>query len=441
MKEEFLHFIWKYGLYNKQGLKTATGEPVEVIHPGEYNRDAGPDFFNARIKYKGIEWAGNVEIHTKASHFDLHGHNRDHAFDNVILHVVAENDRKVFNASGIEITTAQISFDEKMFERYVSLVNNPCTIACQNDIHGIDRFRFRHWIGALVIERLGEKYELIRKMLDDTGNDWEEVFYRIISRYFGFKVNAGPFEMLASALPFRIIRKHADDRLQVEALLFGTAGMLDESLFREALNDSYYTDLLREFRVLRTKYSIKPIHGWLWKLSKLRPANFPTVRISQLAAMLSVAGGLFSKVVETKSITELRDVFNVSASDYWDTHYVFGKKSRKSKKKTGETATDILLINAVVPVLFTYGKVKDNNSYCLRAIDFLESVAPEDNRIIKEWKETGIEASSAFDTQGLLQLRNEYCRKRKCLKCRVGGELISRGVVLKNEDEIMLESG
>jgi len=441
MKEEFLHFIWKYGLYYKSKLRTASGEPVEVIHPGEYNRDAGPDFFNARIKYRGIEWAGNVEIHTKASHFDLHGHNRDHAFDNVILHVVAENDRKVFNASGIEITTAEISFDEKIFERYVNLINNPCTIACQNDIHGIDRFRFRHWIGVLVIERLSEKYEMIRKMLEDTGNDWEEVFYRIISRYFGFKVNAEPFEMLASALPLRIIRKHTDNRLQVEALLFGTSGMLDERLFREALNDRYYTDLIREFRVLKAKYSIKPIHGWLWKLSKLRPANFPTVRISQLAAMLSTTGGLFSKVVETKSITELRDVFNVSASEYWDTHYIFGKKCRKSIKNTGETATDIFLINAVVPVLFTYGKVKDNNRYCLRAIDFLEEVSPEDNRIIKEWREAGIEAFSAFDTQGLLQLRNEYCRKRKCLKCRVGGELIARGIVLKNEDEIMLEPG
>lgn len=439
MKEEFLHFIWKYGLYYKERLRTAEGEPVEVIHPGEYNRDAGPDFFNARIKYRGIEWAGNVEIHPKASHFDMHGHNRDHAFDNVILHVVAENDRKVFNASGIEITTAEISFEEKMYERYISLVNNPCTIACQDNITSIDRFRFRHWLGALVVERLVEKYEMIRKMLDDTGNDWEEVFYRMISRYFGFKVNAEPFEMLASTLPFRIIRKHTDNRLQVEALLFGAAGMLSEGLFKEALNDSYYKDLLREFKILKTKYSINPVHGWIWKFSKLRPANFPTIRISQLAAMLSVTGGLFSRVAETKDTGELRDVFNVSASEYWDTHYVFGRKTRYEKKNTGDTATDILLINTVVPVLFTYGKVKDSNSFCLKAIDFLEEIAPEDNRIIKEWRDAGLEAVSAFDTQGLLQLRNEYCCRRKCLKCRVGSELIARGIVLKNEDEIMLE--
>ncbi|MGQ9621152.1 MAG: DUF2851 family protein [Bacteroidales bacterium] len=439
MKEEFLHFIWKYSLYNKEKLETSEGDLIEVLNPGEYNRDSGPDFFNARLKYRGLEWAGNVEIHTKASHFDIHGHSKDHAYDNVILHVVAENDRKVFTANGVEIPAAVISFDRDIYDRYLNLVNNPGTIACEEEIPNMDKFRMRHWISALVIERLCRKYEMIKKMLSETANDWEEVFYRMISRYFGFKVNTGPFEMLASALPFRIIRKHLDSRLKIEALLFGTAGMLSEGLFKSAVNDSYYMELIREFNVLKSKYSIRPLHGWLWKFSKLRPVNFPTVRISQLAAILAVTGGLFSRVTETRDIRNLRKIFNVSASEYWDNHYVFGKESRAEKKSTGDSAIDILLVNAIIPVLFTYGKVKDNNDYCMRAIDFLEDTAPEENRIIKEWKETGVDAYSAFETQGLLQLRNEYCRKRRCLDCRIGSELIARGIVLKKDEEIMLE--
>jgi len=439
MKEEFLHFLWKYGLYHKESLKTTEGDVIEVIHPGIYNRDSGPDFFNARIKFRGIEWAGNVEIHSKASHFELHGHHRDHAYDNVILHIVTDNDKKVFSANGLEIPAAVISFDSNIYDRYLNLVNNPFIIACQEEIGSIDRFNLNHWISILTVERMGEKFESIKMMLTDTGNDWEEVFYRMIARYFGFRVNTEPFEMLASALPFRIIRKHLDNRLQIEALLFGTAGMLSEGLFRGAINDNYYNDLIREFKVLKAKYSIQPIHGWLWKFSKLRPANFPTVRISQLSAMLAVTGGLFSKVIETRETGELREVFNVTASEYWDNHYVFGKKSKHEKKNTGDTAIDILLINAVIPLLFTYGKIKHHDDYCIRALDFLEEIPPENNRIIKEWNETGVIASSAFDTQGLLQLRNEYCRKRRCLDCHIGSELIARGIVLKKDDEIILE--
>lgn len=439
MKEEFLHFIWKYSLYHKDRLVTSSGDAVEVIHPGFYNRDSGPDFFNALIRYGGTLWAGNVEIHTKASNFCLHGHNHDHAYDNVILHVVAVNDRKVFNAAGRELPAAVISFDETIYEKYINLVNNPHAIACHDEAGNIDRFLMRQWISALVVERLESRYATIRKMLYDTGNDWEEVFYRMISRYFGFRVNAEPFEMLASTIPFRIIRKHLGNRLQVEALLFGTAGLLTEGLFREAINDRYFIELSREYRVLASKYSLKPVHGWLWKFSRLRPVNFPTIRISQLAAMLAVTGGLFSRVTETRDIKTLRGVFDVEASEYWNTHYVFGKESSFSRKCTGESAADILIINSVTPILFTYGKVKDNNDYCIRAIDFLEATTPEENRIIKDWEEAGVKACSALDTQGLLHLRNEYCRKRRCLDCRIGGKLISKGIAMKDEEELTLE--
>ena len=439
MKEEFLHYLWKYSLYYPEKLFDSSGNIIQVIRPGEYNRDSGPDFFNARISIAGTIWAGNVEIHTKASHFNIHGHHDDPAFNNVILHVVAEIDKKVFNSRGEELLTTELFYDYSLYERYLSLVNNPYIIACQDELNSINSMIVKHWLNSVVIERLEGKSDLILKILKDTGNDWEETFYRLLSRYFGFRVNTEPFEMLATALPFRLIRKHADNIFQIEALLFGTAGMLQEGLFREALNDEYYIALIKEYRILSAKYSLKPIHGWLWKFSKLRPVNFPSIRISQLAAMVSVAGGLFSKVTEIDDIRHLRELFEVSASGYWNDHYIFGKKCRNFTKKTGSQAADILIINAVIPVLFVYGKYRDRQDLCERAITILENITAEDNKILKEWESSGLVAESAFYSQALIQLRNEYCKRRRCLDCRIGSKLIGMGKKLRDHEELLLE--
>jgi hypothetical protein len=277
------------------------------------------------------------------------------------------------------------------------------------------------------------------KIFNVTCCDWAETFYRVLSRYFGFRVNTGPFEMLASAVPFRLIRKHSDNLFQIEALLFGTAGLLDEGLFREALNDLYYRDLIREYRVLSAKYSLKPLHGWIWKFSRLRPANFPTIRISQLAAMLSVTGGLFARTLEAASIKSLKSLFEVTASGYWDDHFVFGKKSRAWPKTTGSQAVDILLINAVIPMLFVYARSRSLNDISERAVSFLEEMDPEVNTVIAEWEKAGVRADSAFVSQALIQLRNSYCSRRRCLECRIGARLISSGRELKREDELMME--
>jgi hypothetical protein len=261
----------------------------------------------------------------------------------------------------------------------------------------------------------------------------------LLSRYFGFRINTGPFEMLASALPFRIIRKHSDNLFQIEAMLFGTAGMLEENLFKDALSDEYYRSLIKEYKILSAKYTLKPIHGWLWKFSRLRPANFPTVRLSQLAAMLSVTGGLFSRVLESSGIIQLKELFEVTASQYWDDHFVFGKKTRTIGKNTGSQAVCIFLINAVIPVIFEYGKSRGSNRICERALSFLEEMPAEVNSIIEEWRVAGIEAESAFYSQALIQLRNEYCKKRRCLDCRVGSKLISLGKKFREPDELILE--
>ncbi len=439
MKEEFLHYLWKYSLYDRDNLSDSEGNKIEVLSPGQYNRDSGPDFFNARIKTGNTIWAGNVEIHINASHFLMHGHQNDPAYNNVILHVVAIDDRKVFNSRGEEIPAAVLRFDGSLYERYQELVNNPILIACQDYIKGADRLLLRGWIESLAIERLSRKAGTIGILLEKTDNDWEEVFYRLLCRYFGFRVNTEPFVMLAESLPFRIIRKHADSIFQIEALLFGAAGLLDEGMFREALSDNYYKDLTREFKFLSSKYSIRPMHGWMWKFSRLRPVNFPTIRISQLAHMLSVSGGLFSQVLEADEPDNLKVLFEVPVSDYWEDHFVFGKKSRETKKNTGSQATDILVINAVIPVIFVYGKIRGRQDICDRALNFLLNIPPEQNKIISEWDEAGLSPESAFDSQALIQLRDEYCRKRRCLDCRIGGRLIRQGIRLKDEDELMLE--
>jgi hypothetical protein len=439
MKEEFLHYLWKYNLYDTESLIDSNGNKIIVINPGEYNRDSGPDFFNARISIAGTIWAGNVELHICASHFDMHGHQSDPAYNNVILHAVVQNDRKVFNRNGEEILTIELKFDSSLYDSYSDLLNTPYIIACQKELNHVDRFLILHWLNSLLIERFHDKSEHILKIYEDTGNDWEETFYRLICRYFGFRVNTEPFEMLARTLPFRLVLKHADSRFQVEALLFGTAGLLDEGLFKEAISDEYYLELIKEFRILKAKYSIQPIDGWIWKFSRIRPANFPTLRISQLASMLSDSGGRFTKVIEAAGTDQLRMLFNVSASEYWSTHYVFGKKCRKATKNSGSQATDIVLINAVIPLLFVYGMKRDSPEIRERAISMLEKISCEENIIIDEWKASGIEAESAFYSQSLIQLRNEYCKKRRCLECRIGSKLISEGRKLKEQNELMLE--
>lgn len=440
MKEEFLHYLWKYGLYYKEKLVDPDGRPITVLNPGTYNRDSGPDFFNARIIIDGTTWAGNVEIHMSASDFDNHGHQNDPAYNNVIIHIVLKNDRKVYNSRGEEIFTVAIAYDDSIYERYLSLVNNPYIIACQDDIKKAGHVNIQYWLNALAIERLELKTGPVQMMLDETGNDWDEVLYRMLCRYFGFRVNSEPFERLARTIPFRIIRKHTDDIFQIEALLFGAAGMLDEKLFKEAINDDYYARLIREFKILGSKYSIKPLHGWIWKFSKLRPVNFPTVRISQLARMLSVSGGLFSRVIGTGDPKMMKELFEVPVSDYWEDHFVFGRKSSRSVKKTGSQATDILIINAIVPLLFVFGKQRHRQDLCEKAVILLEDTPAEINLITKEWSRTGIIAKSAFQSQALLQLRNEYCRKRRCLDCRIGNRLLAMGKELKEEKDILLEN-
>lgn len=439
MKEEFLHFVWKYRLYDSDRLVDTEGNTIVVFSPGEYNRDSGPDFFNARVRIGETMWIGNAEVHLNSSDWYRHGHHTDHAYNNVVLHIVANADRQAVTASGLVVPEVMLSIPETVYRKYLEYVNNPLLIACQNDLHRVDRYLMTHWLSCLAIERLQAKTETIEKSLTATGKDWEESLYRLVARYFGARVNTDNFEMLARDLPLKLLRKHSDNRLQVEALLYGMAGMLSGELFREAVNDEYFRNLAQEFRVLRSKYSLVPMHGWLWKFHRLRPAGFPTIRLSQLAGLVCRQRPLFSEILEATTAEELNVLLDNPASDYWRDHYTFGKGSAKRSGHAGGAVIDVLIINVIVPMLFVYGRNRDHRLYCDRAVSLLEQLKPEDNRITSEWKRLGVDAANASDSQALNQLLNEYCRKKRCLECRNGQKLISMGMTPAPDHNTLLE--
>jgi len=439
MKEEFLHWLWKNRFFDHGSLCDREAGPIEVITPGEYNRDSGPDFFNTRLIIGGTEWAGNTEIHINASDWYRHGHHTDHAYDNVILHLVHSEDTDVYTASGRRLITARPGFESALWENYLDFVNNPSPLPCSGLIGLTDSFMVKHWLWSQGVERLQRKSNEIREMLEKTGNDWEETLYRLVSRYFGFRVNTDPFEMLASRLPLKIIRKHSDNLLQVEALLFGTAGLIDEALFREAVKDDYYLLLSREYRVLRSKYSLQPVDGWLWKFHRLRPANFPTVRLSQLAALLTHSEGLFSRVLECRDKDTLRRLLSVTASGYWNSHYQFGREVPATAGRAGKQSVDLLIINAVAPLLFVCGKIRQQQEWCDRAIDILDSLPPEANSVMADFAKAGVKPESAFASQALLELRSLRCRNHRCLDCAIGSALIAMGHKIRRSSSLFLE--
>jgi hypothetical protein len=439
MKEEFLHWVWKNRFFDTGRLCDREAGPIEVITTGDYNRDSGPDFFNTRLTVDGTAWAGNTEIHVNASDWYRHGHHTDHAYNNVILHLVHNDDAEVYTASGRKLLTLRLEFDPSLWENYIDFVNNPSVLACAGLIVKTDGFMTKHWLWSLAVDRLERKSNEIREMLGKTGSDWEETLYRLISRYFGFRVNTGPFEMLSSRLPLKIIRKHSDNIIQVEALLFGTAGLLDEALFREAVTDDYYLLLTREYRVLKAKYSLQPVDGWMWKFHRLRPANFPTVRLSQLASLLTHSDGLFSRVLESRDRESLRVLLGVRASAYWNNHYIFGREVPTTAARAGRQSADLLIINAIGPIVFVYGKLKQQQERCDWALDILDSLPPEENSVVSDFAEAGLKPESAMASQALIELRTLWCRYHKCLDCLIGSSLIGMGHKIRGSSSIFLE--
>ncbi len=401
-------------------LNNETEEPVEVISCGEFNSNSGPDFFNAIIRVEGLILAGNVEIHMNSSDWVRHGHHIDKAYDSVILQLVINDDEKVTRTNGEIIPTALLTFDSTFKENYSDLLGHESWISCQHCIDIID-FVFKNQVlYEMGIKRLEAKANLIGERKYYNRNCWEETFYQLLARNFGFSINGHAFEMLARALPYKYLLRQADSLFQIEAMLFGQAGMLFQNVV-----DDYFQDLKKEYRFLKSKYNLKPMEKHLWKFLRLRPANFPTIRISQFSAVIFRQPGLFSSVIECNDFKSLSELFRVSASVYWDTHFLFNKPSIKRPKNLGPFAIRSIIINTVVPALYYYGKQKRISKYSDRAIEFLYELPPENNSVISRWKTFGFNIDNAFASQALLHLRNEFCSYRRCLDCRIGDRLIN----------------
>jgi hypothetical protein len=419
MTEDFLHYIWRSSLFYPLSLNDS-GCNIEVISTGELNTDSGPDFFNARIKLGEIVLAGNIEIHINASDWYRHGHHHNKAYDSVILQLVLNKDAEVRRTSGEIIPTAELKFERRLIDNYKLLLHDEFWIACQPYIAEVDTILITNWLNSIAIRRLENKAELIRVLLFQNQNSWEETLYQQLARNFGFRLNGGVFEMLARSIPYRVLLRHRNNLFQIEALLFGQSGMLTGND-----GDEYFRVLKREFQFLKRKYSLKPIELYLWKFLRLRPANFPTVRIAQFAALLHKSGPVFSSVIETPGIKGLNALFDVAASEYWDTHYIFNRKTRKIVKSLGPLSVRSILINTVVPVLYLYGKQRKRDEFCEHAINLLFEIPAEVNCITSGWKASGIIAGNAFYSQALLHQKSEYCKYRRCLDCGIGNSIIT----------------
>lgn len=421
MNEEFLHYVWKHQLFSTSNLKTVNGNRIELIKQGEWNFDAGPDFFNARIKLGDTIWAGNIEIHSRSSDWNHHKHHLDPVYNNVILHVVGENDTEVLTQSGNMLPAFILKPLQKAVENYQKLLSSPKWPACFETISEINPVYISLALQSLIVERLEAKIRPIEKLLSDNKNNWNETFYQVLAGGFGFKTNALPFEMLARSVSLNILQKHKSNLFQLEALLFGQAGMLNKQL----LGDDYFLSLRDEYSHLAKKYGLNGIEYHLWKFLRLRPSNFPTIRIAQFANLVFKSSALLSKVIEAETLNGLIQLFDIKASPYWDTHYNFDQSSRMRKKRFGGASVNVLVINTVIPFLFVYGEKNNLPVLKDRAFQFLEQLAPELNRIIKRWIELGINPLNAAESQALIQLKNVYCENKKCLNCKIGTKVIN----------------
>lgn len=418
--ERLLHYVWKHKIFPLAELQTTTGLPVEVIDTGLSNTDAGPDFFNAKIKIDGTLWVGNVEIHTISSDWKRHGHHTDKAYNSVILHVATDIDEEVYRSDGVAIPQLQLSCPEYVRLRYDELKQADMRPPCFGILPSLPSFTVHSWFSALQSERFEQKTSVIKKRLARLNNHWEDAFFITLARNFGFSVNGDAFETWGNQLSFRAIDKHRDDPVQVEAFFFGQAGLLEEELE----DDEYYANLQKEYRFLKQKFGLSQIDPSLWRFLRMRPGNFPHVRIAQLAYLYSRQRALFSQIMETTSVQDVRKILSVSTSAYWEERYIFGKDSPRKEKTLGIGSLDLVIINTVVPFLYAYGLYKADEKLCDRATFFLESLKAERNHITRQWDGAGLPVNSAADSQALIQLQKEYCDKKKCLHCRFGYEYL-----------------
>jgi hypothetical protein len=420
MKEDFLHYLWKFKKFDTLNLKTTNDEHITISNVGRYLELAGPDFFNAQISIGEQKWAGNVEIHLKSSDWYVHHHEKDAAYENVILHVVWEHDTEIFRKNNVEVPVLVLKnyVDKVVLDNYQLLMKPKSWIFCEKEISLIDNFVFRNWKERLFFERLERKSKAIDELLMRTNNDWEAVLFCLLAKNFGLNTNGDVFFKISKSIPFSIIRKESHEQENLEALLFGNAGLLDGE--RE---DNYFRSLRSRFDYLIHKYQLEKCSFEPVQFFKHRPDNFPTIRLSQLAGLYHVEHNLFSKLSTSNSLASIYALFKVSALDYWQEHYQFDKKSPVKKKTLSKSFIDLIVINTLVPILFAFTK-SQGKEISENLFNLINEVSPEKNAIIDKFDSFGIKSTNAFETQSLLQLKNEYCNKSKCMECAIGIELL-----------------
>ena len=416
--EHVIHYIWKHKIL-KPDLKTTSGEKVEVIDPGTYNRDEGPDFFNAKIKIGDTVWAGNVEIHDNASDWYRHNHQNNKAYDNVILHVCLNCDCEVTRPDGTAMPALKIECPEHVKQNYDTLKSNDIFPACHTVIEKIPHIMRRSWLTYLQSERLEQKAGAISTMLEKQHGNMEDTFFIMLSRNFGFGVNNDAFQQWAASLPLRAVDKHRDNLMQVESIFFGMAGLLDAPD-----GDPYRDKLKEEFAYLSHKFSLAAPAPPQWKLLRMRPDNFPHIRIARLAAIYHVHANLFSRFMTASYPEGMQELLDVKLSDYWDTHYTFGRETGNSRRHVSRQTIDLIAINTIVPFMYVYGKQKGTEDTDAKIEKIMEAIPPENNHITRSWSKTGIAIDNAADSQAIIQLTKNYCMQRKCLFCRFGYEFL-----------------
>ncbi len=420
--ERLLHYIWKHKIFPLKQLETTSGMLVEVIDSGLHNSDSGPDFFNAKVKINETLWVGNIEIHSKSSDWFKHSHDKDKVYDSVILHIADEVDCDVFRTNGDKIPQIKLSCPDYIERNYEKLHNADNLPACYGVLPKISKFSINSWLSVLQSERLMHKAEAINARLAHCNGNWEDAFFITLARNFGFGLNGDAFEKWAGIIPLRAVDKHRDSLFKVEAIFFGQAGLLEESF-----DDAYYKNLQKEFSYLKHLFELPVMDVSLWRFLRSRPGNFPHIRIAQLASLYYRKWGLFSQLMEAESLKSIRDILQISTSDYWEEHYQFYSKSPKRTKNLSNSSSNLLIINTVIPFLYAYGRHRADESLCERASHFLEELGAEDNYVTRMWNGVGLTVHNAADSQALLELKKEYCDKKKCLYCRIGFEYLKQG--------------
>ncbi|WP_444671311.1 DUF2851 family protein [Flavobacterium columnare] len=420
MKEEFLHYVWKNKKFPLHSLKTAQGENLQVLHSGVQLNQSGPDFFNVQLIIDGQKWAGNVEIHLKASDWCHHHHHLNDQYDNCILHIVWEHDISVFRKDNTEIPVLilQNYVPKELITQYEKLKIKKKWINCEGKLNQIPEFIISNWVERLYFERLELKNESIKKLLEETNYDWEAVFFITLTKNFGLNVNGEAFLSLARTIPFSILKKESFDLNYIEALLFGMAGLLPLEP-----QENYEKDLVELYEYIKIKYRLKPNHIERFEFYRLRPDNFPTIRIAQIAMLYHIQKNIFTLATDATSVEDFYKIFSVGVSDYWESHYNFQKKSNHKEKKISRMFVELLLVNAILPIRFAYTQYKNKNDIDLDLM-LIEKIRPEKNKIIDYFEHYGVKAKNAMQSQGLIQLKKKYCDANRCLQCAIGVEFL-----------------